>query len=114
LNIINVKQINSVLNSPDRRSLLLFVPFFIINVLLESVSVSLVVPLISAVTNVDFLIKKISNFIDLSGYNEINIQLFVIALFGLTFVIKNVYSLYLFYFVESVYVRIRNRLHEQV
>lgn len=114
MNIKNIKEISSVLTSQDKKLVLLFIPFFIVNVLLESVSVGLIVPLISALTNVDYLIEYASTIIDVSHYSVINIQLFSIALFGLIFFLKNAYSLYLFYFVESVYVKIRNRLHKQI
>jgi len=114
LNIINTKEINNVLTSADRKSILFFVPFFIINVLLESVSIGLIVPLISALTNVDYLIESASTIIDVSDYSVINIQLSAIALFGLIFILKSSYSLYLFYYVESVYVEMRNRLHKQI
>ncbi len=114
MRITSIKEINNVLARSDRKLLLMFIPLFVINVLLEGLSIGLVVPLISALTNVDSLRKYASFLMDVSDFNMGQIQLAAIVLFGLMFLFKSGYSLFIFYFVESVYMKIRYKLHTQM
>ena len=114
MNTSNFHNIRVLLSRREQKLFISFVPLFIISVILEGVSIGLVVPLVSTLTDTTSLREYLSVVVDTSSYSESLMQMAAIFSFAIIFFVKSGYSLFLFYYVESIYVGIRNRLHKQM
>ena len=86
----------------------------------ETLGISSIIPLISLITDQNYLIsiKKNYSFLDFNFLNENNFKIILISCIILIFVIKNIFYLYFIYlqanFVSNFRFRLSNRLYKNI
>lgn len=101
------KKILNLIDSKNKKYLLFLVFLSCISVILETFSIAVVIPLVSIIIQPDFLLKykgtKFDQIIPDFFYDVTHGQLMImfLILFGVTFLLKNIYLLINDYFVAS-------------
>lgn len=109
--IKNLQNLRGIIGE-NANKIFFLMPLFVISALLETLSIGLIAPLISVLSD-DSLIREYLSPIGIIGeISTGHLQLLVLGAFLLVYLLKNLYSIFFFYYSEKVLVDIRLKLHD--
>jgi len=110
----NLLILKNILGKQNSRKIFLLIPLFLISALLETVSVGLIVPLVSILTD-DSVVRDFLSSRDIFIYSsDISLKYYILGLFLLVYLLKSTYSILFFYFTQKFFSVIRGDLHTEL
>ena len=110
----NLSKLRGILGKNNSKKILLLIPFFIIAALLETISIGLIMPLISILTDDTLATEYLSQVGFFNNPSLENIQVVILGVFLFTYLIKSMYVILFFYYTEKLLTSIRLELHDRM
>jgi ABC-type multidrug transport system fused ATPase/permease subunit len=110
----NLLHLKSILGKRNSTKVLFLAPFFLISVILETVSIGLIVPLISTLIDDTAIRNFLSSMGTFENVSKNQLQFYVLALFLLVYILKSLYSVLFFYFTQKFFATMRGDLHSNL
>jgi len=110
----NLSKLRDVLGKNNSKKILLLIPFFIIAALLETISIGLIMPLISILTDDSLVAEYLTQIDFLSSLSLDNIQVVILSAFLFVYLIKSLYMILFFYHTEKLLTSMRLKLHDRM
>jgi ATP-binding cassette, subfamily B, bacterial PglK len=110
----NLSKLKNILGKGNSKKILLLIPFFIIAALLETVSIGLIMPLISILTDDSLVTEYLTQIDFLNDLSLKGVQVVILGVFLFTYLIKSLYVILFFYHTEKLLTSIRLELHDRM
>jgi ATP-binding cassette, subfamily B, bacterial PglK len=109
-----LKNLFYILGKSDTRKITFLIPLFIVTAILETLSIGLIVPLISVISDDSAIREFLSPFVYFDDFSSTAIVIMVLVLFIAIYILKSFYAVYFLFFTEKFLLKLRLKLHNKI